>query len=93
MRRFARFKEMKALGYFNDRTAAARAIERGFPAPFELGPNTLAWDLDEVEAYIATRPRRVPKTGAKASAPSAKRGPPGQPRASRIDAPISDASP
>jgi len=72
-RRFARFKEMKERGYFNDRMAAARAVERGFPAPYELGPNTIAWDLDEVEAYDKSRPRRTPKTGAKkpaAAAPS-----------------------
>jgi hypothetical protein len=55
---------MKERGYFNDRTAAARAIDRGFPAPIEFGPNTLAWDLDEVEEYVSSRPRRVPKTGA-----------------------------
>jgi predicted DNA-binding transcriptional regulator AlpA len=44
----------------------ARAIENyGFPKPFALGTNRLAWRLDEVEAWIAARPRRTPKTGAK----------------------------
>jgi predicted DNA-binding transcriptional regulator AlpA len=61
-RRFARFKEMKERGYFNDRMAAARAVQNGFPAPIELGPNTLAWDLTEAEAYVASLPRRVPGT-------------------------------
>jgi predicted DNA-binding transcriptional regulator AlpA len=59
--RLARFREMKERGFFNDRVAAARAVERGFPAPRELGPNTIAWDLDEAEAYVASCPRRVPK--------------------------------
>jgi hypothetical protein len=68
-RRFARFKEMKARGYFNDRMAAARAVARGFPAPYELGPNTIAWDLDEVEEFDGTRRRRIPKSDVKAAAP------------------------
>jgi hypothetical protein len=71
--RLARFKEMKERGYFHDRVAAARAMERGFPAPRELGPNTLAWDLDEAEAYVAALPRRVPKASTK---PPGRRGRP-----------------
>ena len=51
---------MKERGYFANRMAARRAVQRGFPAPYELGPNTLAWDLDEVEKYDETRPRRLP---------------------------------
>jgi hypothetical protein len=65
LRRFARFKEMQERGYFHDRVAAARAIDRGFPAPLELGANTLAWDLDEVEAFVAALPRRIPKVSGK----------------------------
>jgi predicted DNA-binding transcriptional regulator AlpA len=62
-KRFARFKEMQERGYFNDRMAARRAVERGFPAPIELGPNTIAWDLAEVEAYASILPRRMPNGG------------------------------
>jgi Prophage CP4-57 regulatory protein (AlpA) len=36
-----------------------------FPKAVALGENTLAWDLAEVEAWVASRPRRAPKTGAK----------------------------
>jgi hypothetical protein len=44
----------------------ARAIERyDFPKPVALGENTLAWPLEEVESWLASRPRRSPKTGAK----------------------------
>jgi predicted DNA-binding transcriptional regulator AlpA len=68
-RRFARFKEMRERGYFANRMAAWRAVQNGFPPAYELGKNTIAWDLDEVEAYVATLPRRVP-----GSQPSLKRG-------------------
>jgi len=65
--RLARFSELKKRGIFHDRMAARRAVERGFPQPIELGPNTIAWDLSEVESYLASRPRRMPKTGASKS--------------------------
>ncbi|WP_425284433.1 helix-turn-helix transcriptional regulator [Methylocapsa palsarum] len=43
----------------------ARAIERyEFPRPIALGANTLAWNLEEVENWLKSRPRRSPKTGA-----------------------------
>jgi prophage regulatory protein len=30
-----------------------------FPAPIELGPNSVAWRRTEVEAWLASRPRRT----------------------------------
>ena len=30
-----------------------------FPAPLQLGPNRIAWRRDEVERWLATRPRAV----------------------------------
>ena len=30
-----------------------------FPAPVELGPNSIGWFEDEVEAWLANRPRRT----------------------------------
>jgi Prophage CP4-57 regulatory protein (AlpA) len=59
MRKFVRFKVLQERGIFNDRMAARRAVENGFPAPYELGPNTIAWDEQEVEQYLASRQRRV----------------------------------
>jgi predicted DNA-binding transcriptional regulator AlpA len=51
----------------------ARAIENyGFPKPIALGANRLAWRLDEVEAWISSRPRRTPKTGASKRPPAAE---------------------
>jgi hypothetical protein len=61
-RRLARFKEMKERGYFANRMAEWRARQRGAPAPYELAPRTLAWDIDEYDAYLANR-RRLPKSG------------------------------
>ena len=37
-----------------------RDIRAGiFPAPFELGPNRIAWSRSEIEAWKASRPRRT----------------------------------
>ena len=30
-----------------------------FPAPIELGPNSVAWFEDELDAWLASRPRRT----------------------------------
>jgi|GEM_PF-3005921 predicted DNA-binding transcriptional regulator AlpA len=44
-----------------------RDVSEGrFPAPFELGPNSIAWFEDEIDAWLASRPRRrygAPKVG------------------------------
>ncbi len=31
---------------------------RRFPAPLELGPNSVGWYEDEIEGWLASRPRR-----------------------------------
>jgi len=33
-----------------------------FPAPIELGPNSLGWVRTEIEAWLASRPRRTYRT-------------------------------
>ena len=64
-----RFSYLKNEGIVSDRMALARAIERyGFPKPVALGANTLAWPLEEVEAWLRSRPRRTPKTGSRRAA-------------------------
>lgn len=60
-KRYARYAELHAEGIFANRMDAARKVAAGFPAPIELGPNTIAWDRAEVEEWIASRPRRRPK--------------------------------
>jgi predicted DNA-binding transcriptional regulator AlpA len=64
-RQFVRFKELHERGVFHDRMDAARKVAAGFPKPIEMGPNSIAWDLEEVDAWLASRPRRQPKTGAR----------------------------
>jgi predicted DNA-binding transcriptional regulator AlpA len=66
-----RFFDLKFLGYATDRATLRRQIVRdGFPKPIVLGPNTVAWDADEVRAWLAGRPRGAapqpsrPKTAA-----------------------------
>jgi hypothetical protein len=63
--RFIRYKQLHEEGIFANRMDAARKVAAGFPAPYELGENSIAWDRDEVERWLASRPRRRPKTGAK----------------------------
>jgi hypothetical protein len=64
--KLVRYKQLHEEGIIPDRMALARKIENeGFPKPIAMGPNTLCWDYDEVLAWIAGRPRRTPKTGAK----------------------------
>ena len=37
-----------------------RAIrDNKFPAPIQLGPNSVGWFEDEIDAWLATRPRRT----------------------------------
>jgi prophage regulatory protein len=37
-----------------------RDIRAGrFPAPVELGPNSIGWHRAEIDAWITTRPRRT----------------------------------
>jgi prophage regulatory protein len=40
------------------RTQAWRDIrDNRFPAPVQVGPNSVAWYEDEIDAYVASRPR------------------------------------
>lgn len=37
-----------------------RDIKAGkFPAPVEIGPNRIGWFEDEIDAWLASRPRRT----------------------------------
>jgi Prophage CP4-57 regulatory protein (AlpA) len=70
--KLVRYKQLHDEGIIPDRMALARKIENeGFPKAIAMGPNTLCWDYDEVLAWIAARPRRAPKTGAKKPTQSA----------------------
>ena len=50
------------------RTTIWRRVRAGtFPAPTELGENSIGWPASEITAWLASRPRRT--YGAKESAP------------------------
>ena len=46
-----------------------RGVRAGtFPAPVELGPNSIGWYEDEIDAWLAARPRRTYGASAPAAA-------------------------
>ena len=59
---FVRFEYLKEQGIVANRPQLARWTEReGFPKAIAFGPNSLRWHLDEINQWIAARPRRAPK--------------------------------
>ena len=51
---YLRFKDLKQRGVVSNRVTLARWIADGlFPPPIHLGPNSIAWRLDEIEARDA----------------------------------------
>jgi prophage regulatory protein len=63
MARFIRYPDLKARGIVTNRMTLRRWIaEHGFPPGVQLGPNSVAWREDEVDAWLASRARaRVPE--------------------------------
>jgi predicted DNA-binding transcriptional regulator AlpA len=61
---FVNYRYLEDEGIMPNRMTLARSIAYlGFPKPVELGKNRIAWDLEEVRAWLASRPRRSPKSG------------------------------
>jgi hypothetical protein len=59
--KLARYSEMKERGFFSNRMTERRlVVDHGYPPPYQIAPNILAWDVDEWEAHVASRPRRLP---------------------------------
>lgn len=55
-RHYLRFCDLKARGLVNNRTTLARWIRLGlFPRPVQLGPNSIAWPAEEIEAFQQAR--------------------------------------
>jgi prophage regulatory protein len=52
--RRARVREATGL---SDATLWRKARDGAMPAPVRLGPNSIGWYADEIEAWLATRPR------------------------------------
>ena len=64
-----RHDRLVEMGVVSNRVDTARKIANlEFPRPIALGARSVAWDLTEVEQWIASRPRKSPKY----SAPSAR---------------------
>jgi predicted DNA-binding transcriptional regulator AlpA len=58
---FVNYRFLEKEGIMPNRVTLSRSIAQlGFPKPVELGTNRLSWDLDEVRAWLASRPRRTP---------------------------------
>ena len=52
MPKFSRFPDLVEAGYVNNRMTLQRWIERGiFPPPVDLGPNTIAWAVEDLTEY------------------------------------------
>ena len=50
------------------RTTIWRKVRRGlFPAPVQLGENSVGWSEDEITAWVASRPRVAYAPGPKAA--------------------------
>jgi prophage regulatory protein len=58
MAKYLRFADLKARGIIDNRVTLQRWVaELGFPPAVKLGPNTLAWREDEIEAWLGSRER------------------------------------
>lgn len=69
---FVNYRYLEDEGIMPNRMTLARSIAQlGFPKPVELGKNRIAWDLEEVRAWLASRPRRNPKCDAAKKADAA----------------------
>lgn len=54
------------------RTTIWRRVRAGtFPAPVQLGENSIGWPASEITAWLASRPRRTYGAEAEAPAPEA----------------------
>jgi predicted DNA-binding transcriptional regulator AlpA len=54
---FCRFNDLVAAGIVQNRTTLLRLIDdENFPPGVMIGPNTRAWPLSELEAWLASRP-------------------------------------
>jgi Prophage CP4-57 regulatory protein (AlpA) len=66
------YKWLERAGVFSNRMDCHRRRKEGFPAPLQLSENKIAWRWAEVQEWLASRPRRTPKSGSqKATKPEA----------------------
>ena len=56
MNRYYRFTDLVDRRIVNNRQTLSNWIKRlGFPKPVKLGPNTAAWLVEEIEAWLRQR--------------------------------------
>ena len=54
---YVRFSDLRAAGVVRSWVQLARLIDyESFPAGVLLGPNSRAWQLDDVQAWLSARP-------------------------------------
>ena len=54
LRKYVRYPALVEAGLVNNRVTLGRWIKSGrFPKPVQLGPNIVAWRLEEIEKYLA----------------------------------------
>ncbi|MBT5434749.1 MAG: AlpA family transcriptional regulator, partial [Rhodospirillaceae bacterium] len=58
-RRMLRVKQVCAQGGFSRSTLYNKIKAGDFPAPIEIGPNAVGWPAHEIDAWVASRPRRT----------------------------------
>jgi prophage regulatory protein len=57
-KRFLKYRDLEDQGIVSNRMTLRRWIaEHGFPSPVQLGPNSIAWMADEIDAWLASRQR------------------------------------
>jgi predicted DNA-binding transcriptional regulator AlpA len=60
--KYLRYTDLQARGIVSNRMTLRRWIQtEGFPAPTLIGPNTIAWPEEEVDNWLAERPKREPR--------------------------------
>lgn len=63
-----RYPDLVEMRLVNNRMGPRRlAATQNFPLPVSLGPNSIAWLADEVDAWLAGRTRVVPAEMARAA--------------------------
>lgn len=59
--RLLRFRDLTERGIVSNRMTLHRWIAGGhFPPPIKIGPNSIAWRSDVIEAWLAEREQATP---------------------------------
>jgi prophage regulatory protein len=67
-RRLLRNADLDRRGIMSRAQRWRRVRDGTFPAPIQIGPNSVAWYEDEIEAWLSAQPRRTYGTRAREAA-------------------------